>query len=57
MKQTMRVQLMSFNIRCFTKNDEGMTNWENRKEAVAAYLNRCDAAVICLQEVRQNQGE
>lgn len=57
MKQTMRVQLMSFNIRCFTKKDEGMTNWENRKEAVAAYLNRCDAAVICLQEVRQNQGE
>lgn len=56
-KQTQDITLTSFNIRTYTKEELECNNWENRKDAVMAYISGMKTDVICLQEVKQSQYE
>lgn len=53
---TEHISIMSFNIRLETGADTNEKNWgESRRYPVVAYLNACDADVICMQEVVKTQ--
>ena len=47
--------LISFNIRTMAGADAGVKAWDNRKEALVAFINHSDADIIGLQEVTLTQ--
>ena len=49
------LNLMSFNIRTTATETNPLNNWDNRKSAVAAFINNSGADIMGLQEVRQTQ--
>ncbi len=49
--------LMSFNIRYYNTNDKNARAWDNRKQAIGAFINASGASVVCMQEVKPEQKE
>ena len=48
------IRVMTANTR-FDGPEDGIHAWENRREDLAKLLNKCDADVICMQELDEHQ--
>ncbi len=49
------IKIMSFNIRHANKADEGLKNWESRKDEVSLFIIKEQPDVMCMQEVLPKQ--